>query len=172
MYQSIPTPSAVFIRADGTIGSRSALGAQAIRSLVTEATTRTVPLAAAPNGNHPAPVRLPSRVGQPAPVIELPDLSGEEVNLETFRGEWTLLLFWNPGCGFCQRMQDDLKAWEADPPAGAPRLVVISTGTVEANAEMGLRAPVLLDHGFATGRAFGAGGTPSAVLIDAEEDRV
>jgi hypothetical protein len=22
------------------------------------------------------------------------------------------MLFWNPGCGFCTRMIDDLKAWE------------------------------------------------------------
>ncbi len=90
------------------------------------------------------------------------------MSLETFKGERTLLLFWNPGCGFCKRMQDDLKAWEENPPTDAPRLLVVSTGTVEANAEMGLRAPVLLDRGFATGGAFGAGGTPSAVLIDAE----
>ena len=168
MYQSIPTPSAVLIRADGTIGSRSALGAQAIRSLVTEVTTRTVPMAPAPNGNHAAPVRPPSRVGQPAPAIELPDLTGEQVTLDQMRGRATLVLFWNPGCGFCRRMLDDLKAWEENRPIDAPQLLVISTGTAEANAEMGLRAPVLLDQGFATGRAFGASGTPSAVLIDAE----
>ncbi len=33
---------------------------------------------------------------------------------------------------------------------------------------MGLRSPVVLDQGFATGTAFGASGTPSAVLVDAE----
>jgi hypothetical protein len=33
---------------------------------------------------------------------------------------------------------------------------------------MGLTSPVLLDQNFATGRAFGASGTPSAVLVDAE----
>lgn len=51
----------------------------------------------------------------------------------------------------------------------APRLLVVSTDTVEAIARVGLRAPFLLNHGFATGRAFTAGGTPSAVVIDAEE---
>jgi len=33
---------------------------------------------------------------------------------------------------------------------------------------MGLTSPVLLDPQFAVGRAFGASGTPSAVLVDAE----
>ena len=31
---------------------------------------------------------------------------------------------------------------------------------------MGLNAPILLDDSFAAGNAFGAEGTPSAVLID------
>jgi hypothetical protein len=33
---------------------------------------------------------------------------------------------------------------------------------------MGLASPVVLDQQFAVGRAFGARGTPSAVLVDAE----
>jgi hypothetical protein len=33
---------------------------------------------------------------------------------------------------------------------------------------MGLRSPVVLDQGCATGRSFGVIGTPSAVLVDAE----
>jgi protein-disulfide isomerase len=78
------------------------------------------------------------------------------------------VLFWNPGCGFCQQMLPDLKAWEADPPPGAPQLFVVSAGTVEANQAMGLRSPVMLDQGFSAGRSFGATGTPSAVLIDAQ----
>ena len=98
----------------------------------------------------------------------MPDLSGKEVELAEFRGTDTLLLFMNPGCGFCKRMLDDLKAWEANPPDGAPKLLVVSQGDVEANRAMGLRSPVVLDQGFATGRSFGVSGTPSAVLVDAE----
>ena len=76
------------------------------------------------------------------------------------------MLFWNPGCGFCKRMVDELKAWEASPQPGAPQLLLVSTGTAESNREMGFASTILLDEGFNTGRAFGAGGTPSAVLID------
>ncbi|MDQ3654099.1 MAG: redoxin domain-containing protein [Chloroflexota bacterium] len=168
-YQSVPTPSAVLIRADGTIGAPAALGSDAIRSLITRITARPAPLhPSSPNGNGLAPARPVSKVGQPAPVVTLTDLDGKAVSLEEFQGDPTLVLFWNPGCGFCSRMLDDLKAWEATPPTGAPRLLVISTGTVEANQAMGLQSTLVLDQGFATGRAFGAGGTPSAVLVDAD----
>jgi thiol-disulfide isomerase/thioredoxin len=93
---------------------------------------------------------------------------GKQVDLVDFRGSKTLVLFWNPGCGFCQRMLDDLKAWEAHLPKGAPKLLVVSTGTVEATQALGLRSPVLLDEGFHAGSKFGANGTPMAVLVDAE----
>ena len=172
-YRSVPTPSAVLIRPDGTIGAAAAQGGDAIRALVTRTTARPVPVVpVAPNGNgngngtHAAPAA--AGVGQSAPEVSLPDLDGETVSLQSLRGNPTLVLFWNPGCGFCSRMLDDLKAWEANAPAGAPRLLVVSTGTVEANRAMGLTSTVVLDEGFATGRTFGVSGTPSAILVDAE----
>ena len=100
--------------------------------------------------------------------MRLADLGGKEVSLQNFKGKETLVLFWNPGCGFCQQMLPDLKEWEAGAPEGAPRGVVVSAGSEEANREMGLASPVLLDQNFAAGRAFGASGTPSGVLVDAE----
>jgi hypothetical protein len=65
-------------------------------------------------------------------------------------------------------MLEPLKRREAAPPEGAPRLLIVSTDDVAANQALGLRSPVALDGAFATGRAFGANGTPSAVLIDAD----
>jgi len=65
-------------------------------------------------------------------------------------------------------MLPDLKEWEANSPEDAPKLLVVSAGSEEANKDMGLASPVLLDQNFATGRAFGASGTPSAVLVDSE----
>jgi protein-disulfide isomerase len=101
-------------------------------------------------------------------MLTLPALDGTPVSLAEFRGDPTLVLFWNPGCGYCARMLDDLRAWEANPPDGAPRLLFVSQGDVEANRAMGLQSPVVLDQTFATGQAFGVTGTPSAVLVDAE----
>ena len=65
-------------------------------------------------------------------------------------------------------MLPDLKEWEASAQEGAPKLLVVSAGSEEANEGMGLGSTVVLDQQFAVGRAFGATGTPSAVLVDAE----
>lgn len=68
-------------------------------------------------------------------------------------------------------MLDDLKTRERNPAQGAPDLLFISTGTVEANRALGFRSRVLLDQHFAAATLFGVGGTPGAVTID-EDGRV
>jgi peroxiredoxin len=185
-YQAAGTPSAVIVRPDGTIGSPLAAGPDAIRALVArvagERDHNQLPMRptaqgepcpncgkAHPNGDgHAAAPAVPAggRIGEPAPEVTLADLAGETVKLKDFRGEKTLVLFWNPGCGFCSQMLPDLKEWEQSRPQGAPKLLVVSAGTVEDNRAMGLSAPVVLDQNFAAGSAFGASGTPSAVLVD------
>jgi hypothetical protein len=72
-----------------------------------------LPPTAAANGNGHSTAPLASKVGEPAPSLKLPDLTGKQVALSEFRGSKTLVLFWNPGCGFCQRLLSDLKAWES-----------------------------------------------------------
>jgi peroxiredoxin len=145
------------------VASEVAVGAPAVLALAGVAPDP------ASNGSAGAQaVPAAARIGEPAPPVKLPDLGGSTVGLPDFKGTETLVLFWNPGCGFCQRMLDDLKTLEADPPEGAPEILVVSTGTVEDNKAMGLRSPVVLDEGFSTGLAFGASGTPSAVLVDSE----
>jgi hypothetical protein len=101
-----------------------------------------------------------------APTLQLRDLNGNSVSLTAFLGLSTLLLFWNPSCGFCQKMVNDLRAWDTSSPVGAPRLVVLSTGSETEGRLLGLRSPVLLDSGGKIAAAFGAHGTPMAVLLD------
>jgi peroxiredoxin/uncharacterized membrane protein YphA (DoxX/SURF4 family) len=186
-YQAHGTPCAVLIRSDGTIGSPLACGAGTIRALTAQVVglpvlkslpwatatekSHVLPMAAVPNESSASvaptqPSRL--RVGEPAPAFTLPDLQGKMVTLSDFRKQKTLVLFWNLSCGFCQQMLADLKTWESDPPQEAPKLLVVSTGSVEGNQALGLRSPVLLDKGFTLGPKFGIHGTPMAVLVDAE----
>jgi peroxiredoxin/uncharacterized membrane protein YphA (DoxX/SURF4 family) len=172
-YKAHGTPTAVIVNSDGTIGSPVAGGAEAIRQLLSKQ-TGTLPLAPAParrssdDANGAAPRPAATSVGAAAPDVSLPNLEGKTVNLSDYKGKSTLLVFWNPGCGFCRRMADDLKTWSAKPPKNAPELLLVSTGTVEANRELGVPLTTVLDEGFNTGRAYGASGTPSAVLVDAD----
>jgi thiol-disulfide isomerase/thioredoxin len=78
----------------------------------------------------------------------------------------SVVLFWNPDCGFCRAIADDLRAYEAAHDESAPRLLVISTGTAEATRSEGFRSPVALDSAQAA-NAFDAHGTPMAVRITA-----
>jgi methylamine dehydrogenase accessory protein MauD len=181
-YQVEGTPSAVLVQADGTIGSPLAAGPEEIRSLVTRTVGEPTQLPVHPqqaqgepcpncgqvhaDNGQAAAQEAALEIGEPAPPLKLPNLKGKKVNLAAFRGKKTLVLFWNPGCGFCQQMLDDLKDFEANPPEGAPKLLVVSTGTVAENLAMGLRSTVVLDQNFSVGSAFGANGTPMAVLVD------
>jgi peroxiredoxin/uncharacterized membrane protein YphA (DoxX/SURF4 family) len=180
-YQARGTPSAVVVQPDGTIASPVVGGSAAIGTLVAQAASGApiqFPARPAAQGEpcpncgkvHAAAPTMPvtREIGEPAPEVKLPDLEGKTVELKDFRGEETLVLFWNTGCGFCQKMLPDLKEWEENMPEGAPRLLFVSAGTEEANKQMGLSSTVVLDQQFAVGRAFGASGTPSGVLVDAE----
>jgi thiol-disulfide isomerase/thioredoxin/uncharacterized membrane protein YphA (DoxX/SURF4 family) len=152
------TPSAVVIAADGTIGSPLHEGADAIASLVDGLIDPP-----ALDIHHHDPT-----IGTDPPDVTLPTLDGEERALSSMLSGATVVLFWRPSCGFCDRMLPDLKQFEEAPPADAPSFLLISTDDPETNRAMGLKAPILLDDSFAAGTAFGATGTPSAVLVDAD----
>ena len=182
-YEVRGTPSAVLISPDGNVASPVAGGAEGIRGLLSYAVGERAQLPMQPQQPqtegqpcpncgkvHAAAPTVPAaqKVGEEAPEVKLPSLEGNTVQLADFRGQQTLVLFWNPGCGFCQQMLSDLREWEQNPPEEAPKLLVVSAGTQEANREQGLISTVVLDKNFAVGRAFGASGTPSAVLVDAQ----
>ncbi len=174
IYQAWGTPSAVVIRADGAIGSPLAQGADAIRAVVAQSVDAIpmMQMAAASNGpdgnRHPAGAAPAAKLGDPVPRLQLADLNGKTVGLSGFQGRSILLLFWNPRCGFCQRMLSNLQEWDANPPPGAPTLIIVSTGTVQDARAMDLRAPILLDPTGQVGSVFGANGTPMGILIDAK----
>jgi methylamine dehydrogenase accessory protein MauD len=177
-YEVEASPSAVLVRPDGTIGSPVLEGPDAIGDLLEYAVGKRSRLPMHSGGQEAAQPHLTPggataqsaskgpMVGKLAPQIELPDLNGAPVSLRNFRGEKVVVLFWDPECGFCREMLPDLRTWENNPPRETPQLLIVSRGTEEANREMGLSSPVLLDDQLVVGSAFDAPGTPSAVLID------
>lgn len=145
-YRVTASPSAVLV-VEGKIASSIAAGSDAVRALIARATL-------------PQPVKK----GDAVPSLKLTDLNGKTIDLAALRGHRTLLLFWNPSCGFCQNMLPAVKTWKL--PEDATELVVISSGSPEDNRQQGFRAKVLLDSYFGSGQVFGVTSTPSAVVID------
>ena len=169
-YDVVGTPTVVLVNPDGTIGSTLAQGDAEIRRLLAPL---VLPNPDQPPSSQTAPA-TPAPPPQLAPLSAVPeftltDLDGAPFTLGTFGDRERLVLFWNPSCGYCQRMLSDLKSWEASTTGGGVPLLVISTGTSEANRALGLRSPIALDPGgFAIARTYGMQGTPSAALIDAQ----
>jgi thiol-disulfide isomerase/thioredoxin len=152
-FQANGTPSAVLI-ADGRIESWIASGREMIERLVAEALA-------------PAPPPVGLAVGAEPPDLELDVLDGDSLRISELRGRDTLLLFWDPQCGYCRAMHEPLISWESTA-NGSPRLVVVSSGDPAATKAEGFRSTVVLDKNLELGSVFGAGGTPMAVRIDAD----
>jgi peroxiredoxin len=124
----------------------------------------------APNG-RPDGLPLASLV----PPFRLPDLGGNEVALEDFRGRRVLLVNWDPGCGFCQRIAPELATLQGDLRTHKTELVLVSRRDAESNRrlaeEHGLDCAILLQSDAESLPAFGQLGTPVAYLLD-EKGRV
>ena len=117
------TPSAVLIAPGGQIASYVAAGAVEIESLVDRVLS---------GSSHDTPEGLP--IGELAPELALRGLDDEPMPLVDPDGKETLLLFWNPGCGYCREMLPALLRWESDAGDSAPRLLVVSSGAADETA--------------------------------------
>jgi len=115
------------------------------------------------------------RVGTQFDSFALPDLTGQTVTLEQFRGKRVLLVYWSPQCGFCDLIAPDLAQLQTDFQKRNVQLVLVSSADAEANRKLaeehGLKCPILLMKESESLAAFQNMGTPSAYLLD-EEGRV
>ena len=167
-YKAQWTPGAILIKSNGTTGSHIAYGAKAIREFLDHLTEEESQPWTAPAGKQQIHNHLTSslQIGEAVPSLLLHDMNGKPYDIGALQGENTLLIFWSPDCGYCRMMADDLKAIEVNLPDNIARVIVISRGSVEANREMNLHSPILLDQELKAMSHFGSLGTPSAVIID------
>jgi thiol-disulfide isomerase/thioredoxin len=157
-YGAYATPSAVAVAADGRIASFVAQGAVAIRSLIEEVRAGTLPVL-------PPKVEVP-RIGDPVPDVKLTTLAGEPFAFSQLSGAAALLLFWNQSCGFCRRMLPELRASESKANGSNPKWIVVVNGSAADAVALGVRSTIVLDENGRAARAFGASGTPMALLLD------
>ncbi len=154
-YGANGTPSAVLVGDDGTVASWLAAGSDWIESVVEQALSGAGRMRGLP-------------LGAELPDLQAQTLAGEDISLVDAVERDSVLLFWNPGCGFCRSLHEDLLAFEAAAPENAPALVVVSSGDPADVKEEGFTSTVLLDPDWTVSAALGADGTPMAVLVSAE----
>jgi len=149
-YHSKGTPSAVVIDEAGAIASSHAQGAPEIEALVARMIA----------GDFDPPPGL--RIGASLPELVYADLEGAPVALATQldAAAETLVVFWNPSCGFCRAMRDELRALTAK-----RAIVIVSTGDVATVRAEGFRAPTLLDPDLERSSKLAVAGTPIGVMI-------
>jgi thiol-disulfide isomerase/thioredoxin len=170
-FAAYGTPSAVVVGADGSVLSPTVGGTEQIATLVQQAAAYG---AGGLRWRGPAqvpeePERPASPLGAPAPDVVLHDLDGREVALSDFYRGTRLLLFWNPGCGYCRRMLPRLQGLGEGRPGSPPPVVVVSTGEVADIREQAIPGPLLHDPNGLAMQAFGARGTPMGVLVEEGE---
>jgi peroxiredoxin len=121
---------------------------------------------------RPAQRREPSGLplGSVAPDFVLPDLAGINHKLSDYRGQHVLLMFFNPSCGFCTRMADDLAALSARGNETMAVPLVVSTGDLDANRTLvkqhGIRCDFLRQKQMEVASQYQASGTPMGYRID------
>jgi peroxiredoxin len=114
-------------------------------------------------------------VGKPFDSFSLPDLAGQMVALDDFRGKGVFVVNWSPQCGFCDMIAPDLAGLQADLQKRNVQLLFVSSADADSNRKLmeehGLECPVLLLKEQKELKAFEGMGTPVAYLLD-EQGRV
>jgi thiol-disulfide isomerase/thioredoxin len=109
-------------------------------------------------------------IGQTAPSFELPDLNGQEISLEEFRGKIVLLDFWATWCALCRTTMPTLERLSKEYPNDVALLAINlqeSRDVIERYViEQALSLQILLDEEGTVGTAYGAYAIPMQFLID------
>lgn len=111
-------------------------------------------------------------VGQAAPAVRLPELSGAgEVSLESLRGKVVYLDFWASWCGPCRVSFPLLEQLREELGPDGFEVLAINVDEVESDArrflsEVPVSYPVVRDADGITPQTFGILGMPTGYLID------
>ncbi len=180
IFRNQGTPVALVVDQESKVATPLSVGAYAvpelIRSLVAES-------AAAESSNKKGKTRLrgekplsESRIirdglkaGTAAPSFTLPDIHGDNVALEDFRGQPVVLVLSDPHCGPCDALAPRLASISEAARGSGVQLLMVSRGEIaesRAKAEQHrLDFPVLVQQRWEISKAFGIFATPVAFLI-------
>lgn len=145
-FGAVRTPTAVMVDGDGRLAAEPAVGPVEVRGLLRVAGARSLGLG----------------------EVEMPGSDGRKARVRDVVGADGALLFWDPGCRFCDDLFPQLQALVPAGRTGPPsHLVVVVSGRPDAGLVPALGCPALFDVDGLAKAVAGVSGTPSLVtLID------
>jgi thiol-disulfide isomerase/thioredoxin len=124
-----------------------------------------------PPDNHTMSVS--PRAGFIAPAIVLPQLDGELVSLESFKGQVVIVNFWASWCAPCRAEMPTLeRLYQIEQTRGLTVLAVNSTlqddqaNVARMQRDLGLSFPILLDYEGTVGHRYSVRMLPTTFIID------
>ncbi len=118
-------------------------------------------------------------LGEPAPQLVLPMLTGPLISLEELRGEIVIIDFWATWCGPCRKALPHIQEVAEWARQENKPVVVLAVNTMERQRgierrdaidqvwdQLELDITVLLDEGNQTAQAWGVSGIPSTFVVD------
>jgi peroxiredoxin len=102
-----------------------------------------------------------------APVLQDRSLTGQTINLQSFKGQPVLVQFWATWCPVCKLEQNSIDAISRDHTVITVAMSSGNKAQVKAYMDANkLSFPVVLDEDGAIARRFGVRGTPTGFVID------
>ncbi len=109
------------------------------------------------------------KAGTPAPVFRLPDVHGQMISLEEYRGRRVLLVFTDPHCGPCDQIAADLVRLHRKHRDNGLAFLMVGRGDAEENRrkaeDHGIAFPVVLQEKWKLSKEYGIFSTPAAFLV-------
>ena len=109
-------------------------------------------------------------IGQAAPNFKLPDLNGQQVSLDQYRGKVVMIDFWATWCGPCRMTMPIVENLQKE---YADTMVLLTINLQESRDAVrdyiraqGIHSRVLLDEEGLVGTMYGAESIPLQILID------
>jgi peroxiredoxin len=173
IFQNREAPVAYFLDETGLVIYPLAIGARQVLTLARDAATGSAGSENHFPPQHSAPGRLERegiKAGTEAPSFDLPDIYGERVSLETYRGKKVFLVFSDPHCGPCEYLSPHLARLYREIDNNLFALIMIGRGDPAENRDKAelhdFSFPVALQKRWEISKLYGIFATPVAFLID------